>query len=105
MVEGMAPGSVIVDLAAEQGGNCELSKLGETVEVHGVRIIGPENVAATVPYHASQMYSKNVQTFLSHLVKDGALQLNMDDEITRETLVARDGAVVHLRVKELLESA
>lgn len=105
MVEGMAPGSVIVDLAAEQGGNCELSKLGETVEVHGVRIIGPENVAATVPYHASQMYSKNVQTFLSHLVKDGVLQLNMDDEITRETLVARDGAVVHLRVKELLATA
>jgi NAD(P) transhydrogenase subunit alpha len=102
MVEGMSPGSVIVDLAAEQGGNCELSKLGETV-VHGsVTIIGPANVGSSIPYHASQMYGKNIQTFLSHLVKKGVLEWNMDDEITRETMVTRDGAVVHPRVKEAL---
>jgi len=102
MVKGMSPGSVIVDLAAEQGGNCECSKLGETINVDGVTIIGPMNVASSIPYHASQMYGKNVQTFLSHLVKDGAFQYNMDDEITRETMITRDGAVVNARVKELL---
>ncbi|GAB4321918.1 MAG: Re/Si-specific NAD(P)(+) transhydrogenase subunit alpha [Candidatus Zixiibacteriota bacterium] len=102
MVEGMASGSVIVDLAAEQGGNCELSKLGETVVHRGVTIIGPANVASSIPYHASQMYGKNIQTFVSHLVKKGVLEINMDDEITRETLVSRDGAVVHPRVKEAL---
>lgn len=105
MVEGMTPGSVIVDLAAEQGGNCELSKLGETVEHSNVRIIGPKNVASSIPYHASQMYGKNIQTFLSHLVKDGVLNLDMEDEITRETLVARDGSIVNARVKEMLEPA
>lgn len=102
MVAGMAPGSVIVDLAAERGGNCELTKADETVVAHGVTIIGPTNLPATVPYHASQMYAKNIATFLLHLVKDGTLQLNRDDEIIRETLVATGGEVVHPRVVEAL---
>ena len=77
MVAGMAPGSVIVDLAAERGGNCELTQPGEKVVEHGVTIIGWFNLAATVPYHASQMYARNISAFLLHLVKDGKLQLDM----------------------------
>jgi NAD(P) transhydrogenase subunit alpha len=106
MVEAMAPGSVIVDLAAERGGNCELTKPDETVVHRGVTILGPSNPPALVPYHASQMYSKNITTFLAHLLgKDGAAQpalaVNPDDEITRETLLTRGGAVVHPRVRDL----
>ena len=107
MVEAMAPGSVVVDLAAERGGNCELTKPDEVVQHQGVTIIGPSNPPALVPYHASQMYSKNITTFLAHLLgKDGAKQpslaLSTDDEITRETLLTRGGEVVHPRVRELL---
>ena len=102
MVKGMQPGSVIVDLAAERGGNCELTQADQTVVAHGVTIFGPTNLPATVPYHASFMYARNVTTFLTHLVKDSQLTLAMDDEITRETLVAREGQVVHERIKELL---
>ena len=94
MVGGMAPGSVIVDLAAERGGNCELTRADERVVEHGVTILGPTNLAATVPYHASQMYSKNITTFLGHLIKDGAIRTGTDDEIVRETLVAHGGRVV-----------
>ena len=94
MVKGMAPGSVIVDLAAERGGNCELTRADERVVAHGVTILGPTNLASTVPYHASQMYSKNITTFLAHLVKDGAIRTGTDDEIVRETLVAHGGRVV-----------
>jgi NAD(P) transhydrogenase subunit alpha len=106
MVEAMAPGSVIVDLAAERGGNCELTRPDEIVVHRGVTILGPSNPPALVPYHASQMYSKNITTFLTHLLgKDGAQQaalpINLDDEITRETLLTRDGQVVHPRVREL----
>ncbi len=101
MVSGMAPGSVIVDLAAERGGNCELTKADEVVDAHGVTILGPTNLPSTVPYHASQMYARNIQTFLLHLVKDGALNLDPADEITRETLVTRDGQIVHERVRAL----
>ncbi|MBZ5527400.1 MAG: Re/Si-specific NAD(P)(+) transhydrogenase subunit alpha [Acidobacteriia bacterium] len=100
MVKGMAPGSVILDLASERGGNCELTVAGETVVRHGVTIIGRINVASGVPYHASQMYARNVTSFLLHLVKDGKLQLNLEDEITRETLLTRDGEIVHARVRE-----
>jgi NAD(P) transhydrogenase subunit alpha len=102
MLASMAPGSVVVDLAAERGGNCEGTKPDETVVVHGVTIHGPTNLASTVPYHASQMYAKNVTTFLLHLLKDGKVSLNMDDEITRESLVARGGEVVQPRLRELL---
>jgi NAD(P) transhydrogenase subunit alpha len=107
MVEAMSPGSVVVDLAAERGGNCELTRPDETVVHRGVTIIGPSNPAALAPYHASQMYSKNIVTFLLHLLgKEGAKQASMPvdtaDEITRETLLTRGGEVVHPRVLEQL---
>jgi NAD(P) transhydrogenase subunit alpha len=102
MVAGMRSGSVIVDLAAEQGGNCELTRADETVVLHGVTILGPVNLPATVPYHASQMYAKNAAAFLLHLVKDGNLLLDSGDEITRETLVAHGGDVVHPWVRAAL---
>jgi NAD(P) transhydrogenase subunit alpha len=109
MVEAMAPGSVVVDLAAERGGNCELTQPDRTVVHKGVTIIGPSNPPALVPYHASQMYSKNIITFLLHLLgKEGAKQaavpIDPADEITRETLLTRGGDVVHPRVKELMTS-
>src|SRR6202047_4912484 len=100
MVASMAPGSVIVDLAGERGGNCELTRPGEIVVEHGVTILGWFNLASTVPYHASQMYARNVTAFLLHLVKDGKLLLNMDDEIIRETMLTRGGEVVNKRVRE-----
>jgi NAD(P) transhydrogenase subunit alpha len=100
MVERMAPGSVIVDLAAERGGNCELTKPDEVIVAHDVTIIGEYNLAGTVPYHASQMFARNITSFLLHLMKDGKLQLSLQDEITRETLVTRDGEIVNARVRE-----
>ncbi|MDR4494315.1 MAG: Re/Si-specific NAD(P)(+) transhydrogenase subunit alpha [Nitrospirales bacterium] len=102
MVSGMAPGSVIVDLAAERGGNCELTKPGQTIVLHGVTIHGPENLSATVPFHASQMYAKNIATFLLHLVKKGEVKLDMNDEITKETMMTRGGEVVLPRLREAL---
>ncbi len=102
MVAGMHPGSVIVDLAAEKGGNCELTKADETVVAHGVTILGPTNLPSTIPHHASQMYAKNVSNVLLHLVKDGKVQFDLEDQITRESFVTRGGEVVHLRVRDLL---
>ncbi len=103
MVKGMQPASMIVDIAAESGGNCALTKPGETITVHGVTIMGPVNLSATIPYHASQMYAKNISTFLLHLItKEGALQINADDEIVAGTLVTQGGEVVHPRIRELL---
>ena len=103
MVKGMQPGSVIIDLAAERGGNCELTRANEVVVEHGVTILGPVNIPSDIPYHASQMYSKNLTTFLLHLIdKEGNFTLNTDDEITAGTLVTRDGKVVHPRVLDLL---
>ncbi|MEW6014885.1 MAG: Re/Si-specific NAD(P)(+) transhydrogenase subunit alpha [Candidatus Zixiibacteriota bacterium] len=102
MAKGMAPGSVIVDLAAEKGGNCELTRPGETVSVNGITIIGPVNITSTVPFHASQMYGKNVSTFLTHLVKKGKMALDMTDEITRETMLTRDGEITHPQIRQLL---
>ncbi|MHC4399987.1 MAG: NAD(P) transhydrogenase subunit alpha, partial [Planctomycetota bacterium] len=102
MVAAMRPGSVIVDLAAERGGNCELTRLGQTVRTGGVTILGPANLASEVPYHASQMYSKNITTFLLHLLEDGRIDLDRDDEIVRNTLISRDGRVVHPNVCEAL---
>jgi NAD(P) transhydrogenase subunit alpha len=89
MVRSMRPGSVIVDLAAESGGNCELTKPGETVDVNGVRVIGPINLASTVPFHASQMFSRNVVTLLRHLIPDGVLTLDLSDEIAGAMAVVR----------------
>jgi NAD(P) transhydrogenase subunit alpha len=102
MVQRMQPGSLIVDIAAERGGNCELTRPGEEVEEAGVRILGPVNLASTVPYHASQMYARNITSFLKYLLKDGQLALDRQDEIVRETMVTHAGEVVHPRVRELL---
>ena len=103
MVEGMASGSVIVDLAAERGGNCELTRAEQSVVVHGVTIIGQINLAGTVPYHASQMYSRNLTTFLALLAKGGKLNVNLEDDIIRETLVTRSGEIANVRVREFFQ--
>lgn len=102
MVMSMASGSVIVDLAAERGGNCELTQPDKTIVEQGVTILGPTNLPSTVPYHASQMYARNISTFLLYLIKNGKLQLDLKDEITFETLVTRDGEVVHPCVCKIL---
>ena len=94
MVGGMKPGSVIVDLAAESGGNCELTRAGETVQAGMVSIVGPLNIAASVPFHASQMFGKNVLALVTHLSKDGALVIDAADEITGPMTVVRNGQVV-----------
>lgn len=104
MASALAPGSVIVDVAAERGGNCELTQPGETVHHQGITILGPLNLASSAPYHASQMYSSNITSFLKlMLTKDGSLQLKREDEIIRETLVTHAGEIVHARVNELLD--
>jgi NAD(P) transhydrogenase subunit alpha len=100
MVAGMAPGSVIVDLAAERGGNCELTRPGEKVVEHGVTLIGWFNLASSVPYHASQMYARNVSAFLLHLGREGRLHLDPADEIVRDTLLTHGGELVNPRVRE-----
>jgi NAD(P) transhydrogenase subunit alpha len=103
MVKGMAPGSVIVDLASERGGNCELTRTGETVRQYGVTIIGAINLASSVPYHSSQMYARNISTFLAYMMKDGKLQLNQQDEIIRETMVTHGGEIVNTRVRDFFK--
>jgi NAD(P) transhydrogenase subunit alpha len=102
MVKAMRPGSVIVDLAAEQGGNCELTEPGRTITKHGVQVMGPLNLAAALPYHASQLYAKNVASFVLNMLKGGELQLDLDDEIVRDTMLARGGEVTSPRVREAL---
>jgi NAD(P) transhydrogenase subunit alpha len=102
MVKGMAPGSVILDLASERGGNCELTRPGETVIVHGVTIIGAMNMAGTAPYHSSQVYARNLTSFLQNLVKDGQVRPAESDDIIRDTLLTKDGEVVNARVREML---
>ena len=103
MVDAMAPGSVIVDLAAERGGNCEATECGKTVDCNGVTIIGPENLPSDVPVHASEMFSKNVFTFLQLMVKDGEVTVDVEDEIIRDTLLTREKEVVNNRIRELLD--
>jgi len=98
MVVAMAPGSVVVDLAAERGGNCDATEPGRNVQVGGATVMGPLNLPSTVPYHASVMYARNVANFLKLLVKDGAFHLNLEDDIVKGTLVAHDGQVVHPQV-------
>lgn len=100
MVHGMTPGSIIVDLAAERGGNCELTKPDEVVDVNGVKILGPTNLPAEAPNHASQMYSRNVASLLEHLAgKEKSIDPMRDDEIAKETLICHGGAIVHPRVR------
>lgn len=105
MVERMRPGAVIVDMAVAQGGNCELSEPGETVEKHGVTIIGPENLPATVPADASVMYSRNVVTLLLHLAKEAKLELDLEDEITKGAMLTHEGQVMHPPTREAMEGA
>ena len=102
MVHAMHPGAVIVDMAAERGGNCELTRAGETVVVGGVTILGMTNLPSEAAYHASQMYAKNVATFLQHLAPKGVIELDVKEEITRETLVTHQGQTVHAKVAELI---
>jgi H+-translocating NAD(P) transhydrogenase subunit alpha len=103
MVHVMSRGSVIVDLAAERGGNVEVTKPGETIVENGITVIGPVNLPATVPNHSSQMYGRNIVTFLKNMMtKEGALNIDLNDEITRDSLVVRDGEIVNARVRELL---
>jgi len=105
MVEGMHSGAVIVDLAAERGGNCELTRPGETVIHKGVSILGPLNIPASIPFHASQMYAKNIVTFLVHLIDEGELKFDLEDEITAGTLITKDGKVVNPMVLEAMGAA
>ncbi len=105
MVKGMALGSVILDLAAERGGNCDITESGKTVVKHGVTILGPVNLASTVPYHASMMYSRNISAFLTHLVKDQKTNLNLEDEIARETMLTNGGEIAQPRVRESFKLA
>jgi NAD(P) transhydrogenase subunit alpha len=102
MLKGMAPGSVVVDLAAERGGNVEGTKAGEKIKLHGVTLIGPLNIPASIPYHASQMYARNVMAFVQNFVNKGAINLSLEDEINRETMVTQNGEIVNKRVRELL---
>ena len=101
MVKAMPPRSVVVDLAAERGGNCELTRPGETIDVHGVTIMGPKNLPSSIPRHASQMYSNNVTTFLKSIVKDGKVTLDMTDEVVAGTLVSCSGKVTHPMVRQI----
>jgi len=99
MVKGMRPGSIIVDLAAEQGGNCALTEPGREVTKHGVVILGPINLPSTVPFHASQMYARTVANYVAHLVQDGKVRLDLNDELTRGPLVTHQGEILHQAVK------
>ncbi|MEO2031818.1 MAG: Re/Si-specific NAD(P)(+) transhydrogenase subunit alpha [Planctomycetaceae bacterium] len=103
MVSAMAPGSVIVDIAAERGGNCEITVLGETVDHNGVKVLGPKNLPSDIPVHASEMLSRNVLTFLQGMIKDGQLEIDLSDEVVRETLLTRNGQIENSRVRELLD--
>ena len=102
MLEAMCPGSVLVDIAAERGGNCELTRPGETFVHNGITIAGPVNLPSMVPYHASQMLSANISSFLKLLITGGAIHINLADEIIRETLVSHEGKIVHARVSALI---
>jgi NAD(P) transhydrogenase subunit alpha len=102
MIKSMRPGSVVVDLAAEAGGNCALTEPGQDVVRHGVTILGPLNIVSTVPFHASQMYARTVTNFVKHLVKDGKVNLDLKDDLTRGPLVTHEGRVVHDMIKAQL---
>ncbi len=104
MVLAMQPGSVIVDIAAERGGNCEVTRPGESIVEQGVLVMGPLNVPSLVPYHASQMYSSNISSFIKLLFKNGSLNIDREDEIIRETLVAHENKIVQPRVLEAVQS-
>jgi NAD(P) transhydrogenase subunit alpha len=98
----MRPGSVIVDLAAETGGNCELTERGASVVKHGVTIIGPLNLPSSMPYHASQMWAKNLANFLALIIKDGALALNFEDDLVQGSCITHEAGVKHARVRDVV---
>jgi NAD(P) transhydrogenase subunit alpha len=104
MIQGMREGSVVVDLAAEQGGNCALTEPGKDVTRHGVLISGPLNLPSTVPFHASQMYARTVTNYLTHLLKDGRIHLDLSDELTRGPLVTHQGEIVHDAVRATVKN-
>jgi len=93
---------VVADLATKRGGNVDVTRAGETIEVHGVTVIGPLNIPSAVPYHSSQMYARNVMAFVQNFVAKGEINLSLEDEINRDTMVAKDGEVVGARVREAL---
>ncbi len=103
MIKSMKPGSVVIDLAAERGGNCEITEPGKTVVKHGVTLVGELNLPSTVPFHASQMYSNNIVNFLKLMINDGALDANVDDDIVQGATVTRDGEIVNEMVRSVLE--
>ena len=105
MVKSMRPGSVVIDLAAERGGNCEITEPGRTVVKHGVTLVGEVNLPSTVPFHASQMYSNNIVNFLKLMINDGALDVGIDDDIVQGATVTRDGEIVNEQVSALLSEA
>lgn len=102
MVKNMKPGSVVLDMAVEFGGNCEVSEKGKTVKKHGVTIIGEPNLPSLVPTHSSDMYSKNIQSLINHISKEGKVELNLEDEIVQGSLITDNGQVIHPRIKDLL---
>ena len=104
-VKNMKPGAVIIDLAAETGGNCELTKAGETVSVGNVKIVGPINLAASLGKHASEMYARNLYNFLSPAIKDGELSIDWDDEVFSQSNLTHEGEIKHKPSKEILEGA
>ncbi|MYH19430.1 MAG: Re/Si-specific NAD(P)(+) transhydrogenase subunit alpha [Gemmatimonadetes bacterium] len=103
MVKSMNPGSVVIDLAAERGGNCEITEPGKTVVKHGVTLVGELNLPSTVPFHASQMYSNNIVNFLKLMINDGALDATVDDDIVQGATVTRDGEIVNELVRSVLD--
>jgi NAD(P) transhydrogenase subunit alpha len=102
MVKKMKPGSVVLDMAVEFGGNCEVSEKGKTVKKHGVKIIGEPNLPSLVPTHSSEVYSKNILSLVTHIGKEGKVELNLEDEIVQGSLITNNGEVINQRIKELL---
>ncbi len=103
MIKHMRPGSVVLDMAVEFGGNCEISEMGKTVKKHGVTIIGEPNLPSLVPTHSSEMYSKNILNLISYISKAGVVELDLENEIVKGALITHNGEVVHQRIKELLK--
>jgi NAD(P) transhydrogenase subunit alpha len=102
-VKGMRPGSIVVDLAAEQGGNCEVTRAGQVVEVHGVSVHGPTNLASSMPVDASSMFSRVLTAYLTYLISDGKMELDFDDELVRDVVVTHEGDITHEAVRTAAE--